>query len=190
MVESRDLEPTDLTPWVIGGDFNAIRFINERNGGYSDPRDREHFNNLINELGLVDLPLAGKSFTWTNMRVTLGLAKLDRISVFPAWESKFPVASGEILKRTTSDHNPIGLSSGERSRLPHRIFRFEKMWLDDADLEPLVLHSWSRPTNGRDTAEVLNIKLRRLRKSLMRWNKHKFVDINDQKMRIADLIAD
>lgn len=135
----RELEPPE--PWVLEGDFNAVRFRYERNGGDNDRRDREEFNSLINELGPIDLPLAGNSYTWSNMRAVPALAKLDKILVSESWESHFPTARGENLNRLTSDHSPIGLFTGERySGSPH-IFRFEKMWISDPDLYPLVQQS-------------------------------------------------
>ena len=49
-------------PWCIGGDFNMIRFLNERRkGGRLSPSMRR-FSEVIDDLDLRDLPLQGGSF--------------------------------------------------------------------------------------------------------------------------------
>ena len=49
-------------PWCIGGDFNMIRFPNERRrGGRLSPSMRR-FSEVIDDLDLRDLPLQGGSF--------------------------------------------------------------------------------------------------------------------------------
>lgn len=51
----------------IAGDFNAIRFEEERIGENENSRreDMESFNEFILRLDLFDLPLHGRKFTWS-----------------------------------------------------------------------------------------------------------------------------
>ena len=55
-------------PWCIGGDFNMVLSPNERNraGRMSHPMRR--FAEVLNELGLRDIPLQGGPFTWRGGR--------------------------------------------------------------------------------------------------------------------------
>ena len=46
-------------PWCIGGDFNVVRYPNERLKGGSLTSAMWAFTDFINELGLIDLPLIG-----------------------------------------------------------------------------------------------------------------------------------
>lgn len=54
-------------PWIVLGDFNAIRWESEKMGGTKlCPKAMESFNNCIDYCGLTDLLLAGYQFTWSN----------------------------------------------------------------------------------------------------------------------------
>ena len=50
-------------PWCVGGDFNVIRFLEERNKVDRISSFMRRFSQIINELELMDLPLEGGSFT-------------------------------------------------------------------------------------------------------------------------------
>nr|XP_009599700.1 uncharacterized protein LOC104095304 [Nicotiana tomentosiformis] len=47
-------------PWVLGGDFNTIRFPEERLGCSVFSRAMEEFSDFINDHLLIDLPLSGE----------------------------------------------------------------------------------------------------------------------------------
>ncbi|KAK8698032.1 hypothetical protein V6N13_114164 [Hibiscus sabdariffa] len=51
-------------PWCIVGDFNVVRTVEERQGMVSLARGLCEFNEFIEDLDLVDLPLKGHRFTW------------------------------------------------------------------------------------------------------------------------------
>lgn len=53
-------------PWCMGGDFNEIRSTSERLGCSRRDRGMADFNYFIDKLELVDLPLLGRKFTWSN----------------------------------------------------------------------------------------------------------------------------
>lgn len=53
-------------PWCVGGDLNVIWYPGERLGASTMTRHMQQFNEFIQELDLVDLPLQGATFTWTN----------------------------------------------------------------------------------------------------------------------------
>lgn len=89
-----------------------IRYEHERWGGDTNYRDREAFNNMIAGLGLIEIPITDRRFTWSNIRENLSLAKLDKVLVSTEWESKFNLSLCETLPRSTSDHVPICLHLG------------------------------------------------------------------------------
>ena len=50
-------------PWCIGGDFNMIRFPNERRRGGRMSSSMRRFSKVIDDLDLRDPPLHGGPFT-------------------------------------------------------------------------------------------------------------------------------
>ncbi|XP_028059328.1 uncharacterized protein LOC114263032 [Camellia sinensis] len=62
----KNLKISYPNPWCMGGDFNEIRFLGERKGCSRRDRGMNDFNELIDQLNLVDLPMKGRRFTWCN----------------------------------------------------------------------------------------------------------------------------
>lgn len=61
-------EHCPVTIWCLCGDFNSVRSEEERSGVSmnSGPQRREmaEFNRFIEEMGVLDIPLSGRKFTW------------------------------------------------------------------------------------------------------------------------------
>ena len=57
--------PEDLN-WLVIGDFNLIRRPEDRNKEGADVQEMFLFNDAISTLGLVEIPLLGRQFTWSN----------------------------------------------------------------------------------------------------------------------------
>ena len=53
--------------WLLLGDFNFIRSMDNRNLPGGDVNDIFLFNEIIGHLGLLESPLKGSSYTWSNM---------------------------------------------------------------------------------------------------------------------------
>lgn len=53
-------------PWCIGGDFNVIKFSEDKLGGSRITPEMSAFSDWISRHGLLDLQLNGASFTWSN----------------------------------------------------------------------------------------------------------------------------
>ena len=51
-------------PWCIGGDFNITLFQMKRSSQKRINSAMRRFAEIVNDLGLVDLPLQGGEFTW------------------------------------------------------------------------------------------------------------------------------
>ena len=99
-------------PWCVGDDFNVIRFPSERSGSTSFTAAMREFSNFISEQSLIDLPLQGGTFTWSNSREVASKVRLDRFLFSADWEDKFPSVSQQRLTRLLSDHFPIVLEGG------------------------------------------------------------------------------
>ncbi|GMJ06883.1 hypothetical protein HRI_004357500 [Hibiscus trionum] len=82
------LEPPDLSPWVLGGDFNVIGNPSERSGG-SQARSGvcTRFTDFLFDTGLLDMGFHGPMFTWRRGNLA---QRLDRCLCSSNWYSYFP----------------------------------------------------------------------------------------------------
>ena len=51
------------------GDFNFYRSLENKNKSGGNLNDTLIFNDAIGYLGLIELPLKGRTYTWSNMQV-------------------------------------------------------------------------------------------------------------------------
>lgn len=96
-----------MVPWCVGGDINAVRFPEERLGASRLSRHMRNFNGFIQELGLVDLPLRGASFTWKNNQSRRMSSRLDQFLFTDDWLELAPTFIQEALPSSLSDHTLI-----------------------------------------------------------------------------------
>lgn len=80
-------------PWCLGGDWNVIRYPTEKSSGSQITSDMLSFTDWINSQSLVDLPLGGTTFTWSNHQSSPTLSCLDRFLVSNDWLNLFSKAS-------------------------------------------------------------------------------------------------
>lgn len=124
--ELRDIKSRWDIPWCIGGDFNVVRFPQERSGSRVFSRAMAEFNDFINERELVDLPLVGGDYTWFRNNDSHQCSRIDRFLISVDWEDIFGGPVQSCLPRVTSDHVPLLLECGgfNKGKSP---FRFENM---------------------------------------------------------------
>ena len=65
-------------PWCLGGDFNVVRFPLERVGSEYFSPAMYNFSDFVSVNGLVDIPLSGGNFTWSNNREVSSMSRIDR----------------------------------------------------------------------------------------------------------------
>jgi hypothetical protein len=126
------------------------------------------FNEVISYLGLVELPIKGRAFTWSNMQAEPLLEQIDWFFTSSYWTLKFPNTTVNPLARTTSDHIPCAISIG--SSIPKaQIFRFENHWVRMPGFMDTVNRIWAINCVG-DSAKVISTKFKLLRKALKIWS--------------------
>lgn len=86
------------------------------------------FGEFVNRWNLIDLPLKGAKFTWSNFRERPTLSQFDRFLYCNEWENLFPRRVRVALPRAISDHTPIVLESGWGFGGPSP-FKFKNVWL-------------------------------------------------------------
>jgi hypothetical protein len=67
----------DNVDWLLTGDFNLIRRPSDRNRPGGHIQDMMNFNAVISNLRLEELRLQGDKYTWSNMKVSPLLERLD-----------------------------------------------------------------------------------------------------------------
>ncbi|CAD6340438.1 unnamed protein product [Miscanthus lutarioriparius] len=70
-------------PIILGGDFNLIREISDKNSDNHNQTLMDKFNDFIGDYQLRELKRSGQKYTWTNKQENLVLVNLDR--VFSPW---------------------------------------------------------------------------------------------------------
>ena len=102
-----------------------VRFPSERVGSSRITSAMKDFSDYIMEEELMDLPLEGDRFTWSNL---IASSRLDRFLVSPEWEGDHLDVRQYCLPRIISNHKPVILVGGGMHRRPAP-FRFENRWL-------------------------------------------------------------
>ena len=161
---------------MILGDFNLIRGPDNRNKPGGDPNSMMIFNNIIINLDLVEIPLKGRSFTWSNKQDIPLLEKLDWVFTCSHWTNTYPCTMAFPLAKITSDHVPIKVQM--ESNIPKsNIFRFAEFWTKFNGFMEVVEDQWLNSTHFADSAKKINAKFKGLRRGLKKWSK-KFSQLN------------
>lgn len=146
--------PEIAGPWVIIGDFNLIRSREDKNNDNIKQSLMRRFNDAISLLGVMEIPLLGRDFTWSNGQDPPVLAKLDRAFVNLEHTTAFPSTFLSPQAKPTSDHTPILLSMS--TAIPKaKLFRFENAWLLRQSFLPSVLPAWAEARRCNDAAGQL-----------------------------------
>ncbi|KAL4333971.1 hypothetical protein GQ457_07G010370 [Hibiscus cannabinus] len=114
-------------PCCLGGDFNEVTNNAERRGCVGDWGGMLEFVGFIHDGGFLDMPAAGKVFTWYGSEAKG--CRLDRFLVSTDWLDRFEGLEQRNLLRNVSDHDPVRLSCGVVNWGP-RPFRFLNAWLE------------------------------------------------------------
>jgi hypothetical protein len=125
------------------------------------------FNEIINHLGLVELPIKGRAFTWSNMQSVLLLEQLYWFFTTADWTVSFPNTQVHPTARPMSDHIPCVVKIDTKTPKT-AIFRFENYWIRQPGFYEVVANIWATTCHG-NSARILSMKFKLLRKALKRW---------------------
>jgi hypothetical protein len=159
-------------PWILNGDFNLVCNESERSTGRVNRRLTNKFRHTINRLGLHDMPLIGRKFTWCNQQERSVMARLDRLLYNNAWEEVYPISDLLPLGSNISDHCPLLLTCSAARPRSH-IFRFENFWCKLPGFFETVKLAWEGVVPGNDPIKVFSVKLQRTAKALRSWGQRK-----------------
>lgn len=138
----KNIDMADNTDWLVVGDFNFMRYPDNRNMTGGNVQDMLSYNEAINAQALVEIPLKGRSFTWSNMQQAPLLEKLDWAFSSESWTLQYPKTLAIPLAKPISDHCPYVIQVG--TNIPKSsIFRFEYYWLNHHDFKEIVRQIWN-----------------------------------------------
>lgn len=158
----------DSMDWLIVGDFNLYRNPEDRNRDGANYPDMLMFNDAVNSLGLIEPPLKGQRFTWTNKQHPPLLERLDWFFTSISWTTTYPNTSISTLVMETSDHVPCLISIS--MFIPKgSIFWFENYWLHHEDFFNQVQLGWYSHSFHPDPAKNITARFKNLRSVLRGW---------------------
>ena len=122
------------------------------------------FQRLINDLGLKEIPLHGRKFTWTNNHVSV---KLDRVLCSVEWEELFSNCLLQFAASDDSDHCPLILGMND-IKPGKRRFHFESFWPKLDGFQEAVDEVWNSAPVVPCPFETLYRKLQATSKKITR----------------------
>ena len=175
-------------PWCIGGDFNMVLSPNDRNSDCRLSHSMRRFIEVLNELGLRDLPLQGGPFTWRGGLNNQRMSRLDRFLVSADWENQFSNVTQSTLPRPVSDHCPVMLDS-DGIKFGPSPFRFENMWLKFTGFKDILRDWWQSLHFSGSYSFILASKLKALKGILKAWNIEVFGRVDIKKKEALNRIS-
>jgi hypothetical protein len=169
MQELRSIKALIQPRWIVLGDFNLIASAAEKSNANINLRLLGEFRCLIQDLKLVDYPILGRRFTWSNERDNVTHTRIDRLMVSKEWDLAHPQFQLAPASSNVSDHCLLLLSKMDRKHYSR--FRFEAHWLKHEDFLVVVQKAWDKPVRSLSAIRVLHTKLSRTAKALKSWNK-------------------
>ncbi|GJV09703.1 RNA-directed DNA polymerase, eukaryota [Tanacetum coccineum] len=153
---------------MMMGDFNEVREAGERYGSIFKEKQADLFNEFISNAFLIDVPLDGFNYTWTD-KWGSKMSKLDRFLVSESFYETFHHISGVVLLKGTPDHRPILLRENVADYGPTP-FRFFHSWLEMEGFHNFVISTWKNDgimeVNGLISFKR---KLQNLKSAIRKW---------------------
>lgn len=160
------------------GDYNVTLSSSEHSRSQDylvDQTGMCHFQDLVADCNLLDLPFAGSVFTWWNKK---GLdpvgKKLDKALINGDWLRCFPHSFAKFDAGGISDHARCMVSLTKRQENTKKPFKFFNFLIENVELLPLVARKWSESEPLHHSRTALNRfhhKLKALKHDLRSLNR-------------------
>lgn len=137
----------------------------------------EEFNEFIEDLDLIDLPLTGRKYTWHRSNGSC-MSRIDRFLISEEWASQWDEVVQWGQHRTVSYHCPLVLKPTTSNWGP-KPFRVLNCWLDNSDFGKVVEENWRGFAVSGTPTYILKEKLKLLKHELRVWNRDYFGRIED-----------
>lgn len=162
-------------PWLLMGDFNAIRWGYEKSGGSAiDMGSAFDFNQCVDSSTLIEFPLDGPHFTWSNSSIDQRHieCKLDRALINMKFNQHAHRFEGSTRNSTLSYHKAIPVQSQDAVflRPPFRYFNY---WAKEELFFSVVRDTWYINISCSLLYSELLKKLASVKKALRLWKRSK-----------------
>ncbi|XP_039062984.1 uncharacterized protein LOC120207618 [Hibiscus syriacus] len=150
------------------------------------------FNNFVNEIGPVGIPLQDDLYMWCNYREHQSFVHFDRFLFSPEFILAFPSLSQTMLDKSISDHNAVLLCE-DMKNLGFKPFKCFNYWFEEANFDQTVVDSikFLKQANSRVRTDCL---LRGAKVAIQKWshgvNKNFRANIINMEQRLTTLEAD
>lgn len=156
--ELRSIRAMNDYAWILMGDFNLLRSELDTTSQVTNIGTMQDFNNFIDEAGLFETPLQGRTFTWSNKRPRPTFSKLDRVLLSGHWNTFGASVTLGDLPTTASDHAPLSLRLKPHVDRGKKQFKFENFWLKYDGIQEVVQSAWNSVVNT-DPAKNIQYKI-------------------------------
>ncbi|XP_021985624.1 uncharacterized protein LOC110881777 [Helianthus annuus] len=154
--------------WVVIGDFNAVRFPEEKRNCAFKRTCANNFNSFIYDTGLLEYPINGRPFTYCSDNGKK-MSKLDRFLINSEFFNLWPQACFQVLPSMWSDHIPIILNM-KAVNYGARTFRIFNSWFGKEGFEEAVIEACNSFVYHGGPPDVQFIrKLGQIRNKLKSW---------------------
>lgn len=174
-------------PWMVLGDFNAIRSLNDKLGGVELSRYfLQDLDDTCTACCLTDSPSFGPWHTWRGPdRI---LAKLDRVLINDYWSS-LSCTAYFLGFQSRMDHRACYVDLFRSTPTGIRPFRFQNMWTNHPDCRSIVETCWSVDIPGYAQYR-LAVKLKSLKAPLRELNKRDLSHIGERALQANQALDD
>ncbi|KAF7849562.1 hypothetical protein BT93_L0631 [Corymbia citriodora subsp. variegata] len=166
------------SPWIVGGDFNAIWDPSDRQGNPDIWHPSfDEFKECLFQAELDDLHYTGFRFTWSSYSgENRKQWKIDRVLVNNKWSSEYSYSEASFLPPGISNHTPM-LVRILANRTRKKPFKFFNFWMTHLDFSSMVSQAWEHQSSGTPMYNLCT-KLKLLKGKLKQLNKELYSDIS------------
>lgn len=174
-------------PWILLGDFNLILEEEDKNNGRINRWNLARFRETVTSLELMDIPLHGRRYTWSNERNNPTLVRLDRVLASMDWEDRFHNCHLQALGSDASDHCPLLLRTNLSLYSKPR-FHFEIFWPRMVGYQEVLQQGWACSDAITDPLRRLDAKFRNLSRELHSWSARRIGNVREQLLMAREII--
>ncbi|XP_019232084.1 PREDICTED: uncharacterized protein LOC109212845 [Nicotiana attenuata] len=180
----RSIDSQLTNSWLIMGDFNAIRDIEDRvNGTVVQENEIKDFRSLMEDCSLNELGTMGRDYTWTNSHV---YSRIDRALVNAHWMINMPPVQVHVMDPQFSDHSPLCIELEAEPEHKGRLFKFFNCLAEHPDFDSVIRDSWNK--ENRNIKDIWN-NLKSVKVALKSLNKKEFTSTTSKVQQLREELA-
>ncbi|WOL11374.1 transposon protein [Canna indica] len=154
---------------IMGGDFNVTMGLHERLNCTGSLHDSQKFSRIIANSNLIDLPIAGLLYTWSNGQNSARFAKLDRVLLSLSASNLLPTTVIHRGGKKLSDHHFLHFKSQNKVLTRSNIFGLESHWFGLASFKEMISKCWENINVNTLGLNGWTAQWRMLRKFIRQW---------------------